>query len=155
MIRFRDTIREGLAIAGEPQQKARRLFFEKDRMDKVLDKDEQRFVQAVTEAMSPFLKNAKAGRQDIRSIPEPISTIARYYQRDLEVDDIAAELGIDDPAGLSSLVKIAPRLREYGLGPIIQGAAIKRSHWQSLDKSISPFQQTSSEMQLGTPYRSL
>ncbi len=155
MIRFRDTVREGLAIGGPAQNKARDLFYPKDRMDKLLDKDEQRFLKALSEAMAPFLQTAADYESDIKKFPEPIGTIARYYQKDLELDDVAAELGFEDPKELRTLIKGNPRLREYGLGPLLQGAAIKRSHWQTLEKSLSPFQRTASELQIGTPHRSL
>ncbi len=154
-IRFRDTVREGLAIGGQAQVKARRLFATREQMDKLLEKDEQRFVQAVNEAMSPFLETESSADGDIKSIPEPVGTTARSYQRDLELDDVAAELGFDDPTQLQLLIRSNTKLREYGLGPLLQGAAIKRSHWQTLEKPLSPFQQTASEIQVGTPYRTL
>lgn len=155
MIRFRDTVREGLAIGGDAETKARFLFYPKDQMDKLLEKDEQRFLRAVSEAMAPFLLKAADYEKDVKSFPEPIGTIARYYQKDLELDDVAAELGIEDPKELQGFIKSNSRLREYGLGPLLQGAAIKRSHWQTLERSLSPFQQTASELQIGTPHRSL
>lgn len=155
MIRFRDTIRESLAVGGEAQLKVQRLFFTKERMDKLLDKDEQRFMQAVTDAMGSFLQVGADAKKEMKSFPEPIGTIARYYQKDLEIDDVASELGFEDVKELQILIKSNQRLLQYGLGPLLQGAAIKRSHWQTLEKSLSPFQQSASEMQIGTPHRSL
>lgn len=155
MIRFKDTIREGLAVGGEARLKVQRLFFTKDRMDKLLEKDEQRFLQAVTDAMGPFLQVGADANKDIKSFPEPIGTIARYYQKDLEFDDVVSELGIEDTKEFQILIKANNKLRELGLGPLLQGASIKRSHWQTLEKSLSPFQQSAAEMQIGTPHRSL
>lgn len=155
MIRFRDTIREGLAVAGDAKLKVRDLFPPKEQMDKLLEKDEQRFLRALSEAMAPFLQVDADAKRDIKSFPEPIGTLARYYQKDLELDDVASELGFEDPKELQTLIRTNSRLLQYGLGPLLQGAAIKRSHWQTLEKSLSPFQQSASELQVGTPHRSL
>lgn len=155
MIRFKDTVREGLAISGPARLKAQRLFATRDQMNKLLDKDEQRFLQALADATGSFLKVDADANRDLKSFPEPISTIARHYQKDLELDDVAAELGIPDTRELQILIKSNPRLLQLGLGPLLQGAAIKRSHWQSLEKQLSPFQQSAFELQIGTPHRSL
>ena len=155
MIRFKDTIRDGLAVGGPARLKVQRLFYAKERMDKLLEKDEQRFLQALSDAMGSFLQVGGDANKDIKSFSEPISTIARYYQKDLEIDDVASELGIEDTKELQTLIKSNSKLRELGLGPLLQGAAIKRSHWQSLEKPLSPFQQSAFEMQVGTPHRSL
>ena len=45
MIPFKDTIREGLAVAGAARDKVERLFPEKAAMDKLLGRDEARFLQ--------------------------------------------------------------------------------------------------------------
>jgi hypothetical protein len=81
--------------------------------------------------------------------------MARYYQKDLELDDVAADLALEDPQELRTRINSNLRLREYGLGPLIQGDTIKRSVWQTLERGVSPFQKSAFEMQIGTPYRSL
>lgn len=155
MIRFQDTIREGLAVAGEARIKVQRLFSTPDDMKKLLDKDEQRFLRALDECCGTFLRAAGEKERSAGSFPEPISATARYYQKDLELEDVAAELGIADPKELQILIKSNARLRELGLAPLMQGAAIKRSNWQSLEKGLSPFQRTAFEIELGTPQQSL
>jgi serine/threonine-protein kinase len=155
MIRFKDTIRDGLAVFGDARLKVTRLFPKIDDMSRLLDKDEQRFMRSVDDAMGSFLKVGPDRARDVKSFPEPIGAIARHYQKDLELEDVAAELGIADPKELQTLIKLNPRLRELGLGPLMQGFAIKRTHWQSLERSLSPFQQTASELELGTPHRTL
>ncbi|MBV8078126.1 MAG: hypothetical protein JO284_17085, partial [Planctomycetaceae bacterium] len=56
VIPFKDTIREGLAVAGAARDKVERLFPEKAAMDKLLGRDEARFLKALDEATGPFLK---------------------------------------------------------------------------------------------------
>jgi len=154
MIRFRDTVFDGLAVFGEASLKVKRLFKPAEEMEKLLLKDEQRFLAALEEAAGPFLQTGPDKGRDIRSFPDPIGAVARYYQKDLELDDVAAELGVTDPVELRAIIRSNLRLREFGLGPLLQGAAIKRSLWQNLERSLSPFQQTAFELQLGTPHRS-
>lgn len=155
MIRFKDTIRDGLGVFGDAQLKVRRLFQKPDTMTKLLDRDEQRFLQSLTDATGPFLQVGNNQQRNVKTFPEVVGSIARFYQKDLELEDVAAELGMPDPRELQILIKGNPRLRELGLGPLVQGAAIKRSTWQSLERSISPFQQAAFELELGTPHRSL
>lgn len=154
VIRFRDTVFDGLAVFGEASLKVKRLFKPAAEMEKLLLKDEQRFLSALTECTGPFLQVGPDANREIRSFPDPIGAIARYYQKDLELDDVAAELGISEPGELRAVIRSNLRLREFGLGPLLQGAAIKRSHWQTLERSLSPFQQTAFELQIGTPHRS-
>ncbi len=155
MIRFKDTIRDGLAVFGDAQLKVKRLFQKPDTMTRLLDKDEQRFMESLTDATGTFLKTGADQQRDVKTFPESIGAIARFYQKDLELEDVAAELGMPDPKELQVLIKGNTRLRELGLGPLLQGAAIKRTAWQSLERSISPFQQAAFELELGTPHRSL
>lgn len=155
MIRFKDTIRDGLGVFGDAQLKVRRLFQKPDTMTKLLDRDEQRFLQSLTDSTGPFLQIGGNQQRDVKTFPEVVGSIARFYQKDLELEDVAAELGIPDPRELQIMIKANPRLRELGLGPLVQGAAIKRTTWQSLERSISPFQQAAFELELGTPHRSL
>lgn len=155
MIRFKDTIRGSLAVGGEAQLKVERLFPKPDDMKRLLDKDEERFIRSLDEAMGPFLKVGADKNRPIKSFPEPVGALARFFQKDLELEDVASEMGIADPRELQLFIKANPVLRELGLGPLLQGAAIKRSQWQSRDRSLSPFQRSSSEMGLGTPHKSI
>lgn len=155
MIRFKDTIRDGLAVFSDAKLKVQRLFPKTEDMNRLLDKDEQRFVRSLDEAMGPFLKVGADKDRNIKSFPEPIGAAARFFQKDLELEEVAAELGMADPKELLTLIKANARLKTLGLGPLMQGNAIKRTHWQSLERSLSPFHQTASELDLGTPHRSL
>jgi serine/threonine-protein kinase len=155
MIPFKDTIRAGLAVAGDARAKAERLFPEKEPMDKLLEKDEARFLKALDEAAGPFLKAGEDQKKPIKEFPEPIGAVARAYMKDLGPEEVAAELGFGDPKDLAAAIKANPRLRQLGLGPLLQGAAIKRTEWDSLDgRFISTFQDAAHELDLGTPFRS-
>jgi hypothetical protein len=70
--------------------------------------------------------------------------------KDLNLEDVACELGLEDPAKLQGIIASNGRLRELGLGPLVQGAAVKRDLWDSLEGN-SLFQRTALELELGTP----
>jgi len=153
MRRFEDTIRAGLAVEGNARLKVDRLFPEKDRMDKLLDQDEKRFLDAVAKAMGPFLNPADPSNVDPKNYEEPVSVVARGYQKDVSIEEAAAELGLDDPEKLKLLIDNNSRLRALGLGPLAAGASIKREAWSSTAKTLSVMQQAASELDIAVPHR--
>src|SRR5690606_29107307 len=54
------------------------------------------FMRANEAAVGAFLKVAEDAQRPIEQFPEPISAIARRYERDLTLEMVAAELGIQD-----------------------------------------------------------
>jgi serine/threonine-protein kinase len=77
----------------------------------------------------------------------PIALLARRYQRDLKLDDMACELGLRDTK------LIQERLRDPRFAPVLSGASLKRETWTSGgDRTRTLFQETASALGLGTPY---
>jgi hypothetical protein len=153
MIRFKDTIRNGLAVAGEAHKKVQDLYPSQGEMDKLLKKDEEQFLRALEEATGAFLKVGDDQQKGIREFPEPVGAIARLYLKDLDPEGVALELGIADPKELQTLIKANARLRQLGLGPLMQAATIKRETWEAATKVQSLFHEVARELELGTPYR--
>ena len=154
MRRFKDTVRTGMAVAGEARARAEDLYREQAAMDSLLDKDQARFLKAVEEATGAFLKVGEDADKPIRDFPEPIAAVARSYLKDLGPEAVAADLGLKGPDELTSLVRSNVALRRLGLGPLIEGGMIKRSQWDSLSgRLISTFQDAARELDLGTPFR--
>ncbi len=151
VIRFEDKIREGSAVAGQARIKVEDLFRTRVEMDRMLDKDEDRFLRALEEATGAFLKTGEDRNKKIRDFPEPVGAIARLYVKDLSLEEVALELGIDDPKKLKSLIEVNPMLRRLGLGSLLNGGAIKRDLWSSLEFTTSLFQNVAKELGLGTP----
>ncbi|MCI0455624.1 MAG: hypothetical protein L0Z62_01425 [Gemmataceae bacterium] len=153
MIReFTDTVRTGAGVAGSARDKVRELYVLPEEMNQLLQKDEDRFVRALDGAVAPFLKGD--GSRDIRSLPEPISAIARWYLlQELGALEAAHELGEPDPKRLQAALEHNPQLQRLGLGPLTQGATIKRETWESLKGFISPFQEVARALKRGTPKR--
>ncbi len=116
------------------------------------DRDGRRFAQSLEEVTGRFLRVGEDRDKDLRDFPEPVVAVTQLYDRDLGPEEVACELGLDDPARLQALVRDNPRLRELGLGPLTQGGAVKRETWSSKEFAASPFQNAARELGLGTPY---
>ncbi|MEO2030597.1 MAG: hypothetical protein ABGZ35_00785 [Planctomycetaceae bacterium] len=69
-------------------------------------------------------------------------------QKDLEIEELAAELGYEDASALAALIRSNSRLRELGLAPLADGASIKRSIWASTEESL--FHSMTVELEIGT-----
>jgi hypothetical protein len=151
MIRdFKDTVRASRGVFGAAQEKVERLYPEPAEMEKLLAKDEDRFLKALGEAIGPFVK---AG--DVARAPEPVYVVAvKYLKEDVGLEKAACELGIKDPAELRSAIRFNDELRKLGLGPFAEGDTIKRETWEALpDRLPSQFQQAALALNLGTPFR--
>jgi serine/threonine protein kinase len=154
MKRFTDTVRDGLGVAGSAGEKAERLFRKQDELNDLLTRDERRFLKAVEEATGPFLKVGEDAANPIRDFPDPVGTLAVSYQKALGAAEVAADLGLADPKDLLGAIRANANLRRLGLAPLLNGATIKRSDWDSLDgRILSTFHEAARELELGTPYR--
>lgn len=152
---FRDEIRAGNGLAGESRAKVERLYPEPAEMERLLGEDENRFLTALEKATGAFLKVGPDRDKAIREFPEPIGAVARRYVKDLALEDVAAELGLEDPAELAGAIKGNPELRRQSLGPLLDGGSIKRSAWESLKFFNAPYQDAALQLERGTPYHEL
>jgi serine/threonine-protein kinase len=152
MIRFEDKLRAGSAVAGAALLKVQDLYRGKEDMNSHLAKDESRFLQALEAATGSFLKIDDDKNKAINEFPEPIGAIARLYVKDLNLEEVALELGLSDPKQLRASIQANGKLRELGLGPLLlEGGAIKRELWSSQTFTTSLFQNAARELALGTP----
>jgi serine/threonine-protein kinase len=148
-----DTVREGSGVGGEALAKVRQLYPRQEVMNRLLQEDEDRFLAALAQTLRPYLDPAERGR-DVREIPEPVSAIARWYLvQELGPEEVARELGLRDPRKVQAALEFNNDLRQLGLGPLAQGAAIKREAWESLAGFTSPFQEAARQLRRGTPFR--
>jgi serine/threonine protein kinase len=153
IIRFQDTLRDGQAVAGEARDKVELLTPKPEIMDDVLSKDEDQYVRSLEEAAAGFLRMGEDRDKNIRQFPEPVGAIARLYLKDLGPEEVACELGLPDVQSLQGAIRGNPKLRELGLGPIMQNAKIKREAWETLRGFNSPMQESARELEQGTPFR--
>jgi Planctomycete cytochrome C len=151
---FKDDLRVGAELGGKARETLDLFTPQQKDMDRILRQDETQFVKAVEEAAGPFLKVGEDKDKPIRAFPEPISTVAKLYQKDLGPEEMVAELGLKDVDELKRLVQDNLQLRKLGLGVFLGSGAVKRTEWDSLkDRTLSTFHQAAVELGRGTPYR--
>lgn len=151
---FKDTVRDGHALAGEPRDKVRELYPEAGALAKLMEGDEDRFLRALDRATGLYLKVGADQNKEIGDFPEVIGPLARLYLlREVGPEEAAFELGLQDVKMLQTAIRANPRLRALGLLPLVQGNTIKRDVWESLEALVSPFQETARALELGTPVR--
>jgi len=154
IIPFKDVIRAGAVFENEVRIKIEQLFPAQAVIDGFIRQDGDKFVSALSNAIGPFLKTAGERAKDLRDFTEPVSALARLYQKDLRLDDIARELGIEDTKALRDRLQGNSELRRLILVPTDAGATIKRQLWDSGGEELSLFQRVALELDLGTPHRS-
>ena len=141
------------------------LFATNDEMNALLDEDSQRFARAMEQATGSFLKLAADASKSVLEFPEPVGPLARSYQADIDLEQVACELSFDRRTDLQSRIRDSKRLRDLGLGTLAEGDVIKRSVWEkavsnpassSANNGWNParaslFQVVADELGLGTP----
>ena len=151
MLPFEGTVRSGAGVFGEAKRKVEQLYPENERMQKMVAADKAQFMRALAKTIGPFVQVNEEADRDIEQFPEPVGAIARFYQRDLDIHTVAAELGIEDVEGLRKMIQLNDQLKQIGMGPLGESGKIKRSDWESREAFISPMQETMRILKLGTP----
>ena len=152
MIHFKDQVRVGQILGGEPRDFVRRVYAEDKPMDTLVTRDEERFLTALDQAIGKLLKIGPDAGTDIKDFPEPISAIGRWYlTQELTSTEAARELGLEDSKQLEGAIAANPRLQELGLFPLTRGNTIKREVWEHTEFLISPAQEAFFQLKLGTP----
>lgn len=144
MIPFEDTIRRQYEDrTGGIADKVLRLFPQKGEMDKLIDQDRQRFLAALDQAIGPFLRTGAGDDRPVTDFPEPITLVAKVYDRPVSLDDVARELGLPkdvadaETAGikatagdLATVIKFSESLRRRELLPLTVGEPLTRTQWE-------------------------
>jgi mono/diheme cytochrome c family protein len=154
MIPLKDQIREGHILGGAARDLVSRLYPEATEMNRLVQKDKQRFLIALEESIGPFVQTGEEAKESIEDFPEPISAIARWYLlQEMTLEEAARELGLKEAKVLQGAIEANPRLQELGLYPLAKGNAIKREVWENTAFAFSPFQEAARELKLGLPQR--
>jgi hypothetical protein len=151
---FTDDLRVGAELGGNARDTLALLVPKQKDLNAILTQDGAQYLTALEEATGTFLKIEEDKGKPIRAFPEPISSVAKLYQKDLGPDEMVAELGLKDVDELKRLVQDNIRLRKLGLGVFLGNGAVKRTEWDSLkSRTLSTFHQAAVELGRGTPYR--
>jgi len=155
MIPFPDRLLGGTraAVGGDARDKLDRFTTTQAEWDKILARDQARFLKALEEATSVFLQVGADKAKPVRDFAEPVAALSRLYQKDLDIGAVAVELTTDAKT-LRTLIQAGAGLQRLGLGVVVEGGTIKRAEWDSLKEStLSTFHKASLELRRGTPYR--
>ena len=149
---FRDEIRAHPAVFDQAKRKVDQLYALPDEMDKLLARDEERFLRALDASIGDFLRSGDLAKSDVRElvrrINEPIGEVARLYVKDLTPEAVAGELGLPNVEALKGAIQGNPKLKELGLGPLLDAHALKRELWED-DPELSLFHRVATEFGKG------
>ena len=149
---FEDSVRGAFLGSAEARSKVEELYPEPDEMNKLILRDTRRFVAALEEAIGPFIREGTDDTRPIEIFTEPVTAIARFYDKDISAEEAARELGQDDGAQFALTIQNNRALLNAGLGPLARGDRIPRAMWDAKDESgVSLFQQTAQALGLATP----
>ncbi|MCA8990108.1 MAG: hypothetical protein KDA78_20845, partial [Planctomycetaceae bacterium] len=146
---FHDDIRQGNSLTGSDLRKVHALFPTNEKFNEIIDADAQRFLQALRAATSPFLTE----NDDIVK-REPVGAIARQYTGELNLTEIAAELGISDQNRIQLLFN-ERAFAQFGLRIVAQDGVLKREVWHKVNaqQRYSIYQLVSEQLGAGVPVR--
>ena len=156
LIDYEDSVRAAKVMQGSPLTKLVSIYAEKPDLERVLYADRKNFLNALEQAMSPFLVEGEDYGEDvpikkIEDLPEPISTVSRWYDKDIGAAEVAAELNLQSADFFKAAVATNDKLRQLGIGPLGDGARVPRGMWDTQDESSSSvFQRVFVALGLGT-----
>lgn len=123
---FKDEIREGTGLAGDLKNKIYKLYPTPHKMQELVKKDETMFLTALKETISRY------PTKDDPTSPkyEPIHNVALRYNKDMNLEDVAHELGCTDIGVFKGRIQGSRKLREEGLGTLLKDGVIQRKEWE-------------------------
>jgi hypothetical protein len=132
---FEDQIRKHPAVFADARIKMERLYPTIEEMNLLLEKDNKRFLDALSLAIGPFLLVSDGAETAARELIEPVGKVAQLYNQDLTPESVAAELDMPDVAKIQAKLGEA-KFQELGLGPLLDARAVKRELWESSGQSL-------------------
>lgn len=136
------------ALQGTARDLVNRLYPGDTALAFWVQSDRRKFQGAVERAFAPLL----GAGQSAATLPEPVSTVARRFQQDLDLDAAASELGVGSQMLLEA-IRNDSNLERQGLGPLTQDSRIKRETWEGLSGLQTTFQVVALRLNVGTPVR--
>lgn len=149
VVRFVDGVSE--KVEKKARDKVQELYKTEAEMNKLLDKDEKRFLTALDLATGQFLRTETTAEKPIEDFEEVVSSVSVRYYRNLTPTEATLELPFatlpDDDLG--KLARFSRPLANLGLGP----DQLLRDKWHSIEDGESVFQKAANELELGVPFR--
>jgi hypothetical protein len=159
IIPFKDALRQSfVGRPGEVAAKVLQLFPEQQVLDKVVQQDQQRFLAALDQAIGPFLRSSDADKRDVRDFPEPITAVSKRYGHPVNLERVAAELGLPptdqeiietgiraSAAEFKTAIRVSEALRKIELGALASDESLTREQWEKV------YQRAARELGIGIP----
>ena len=152
-------IRDSVAVFGNVRASVEQRQPKWKQVKLRLDRDRNRFLGSLAQAMDPFLKPLNPDVR-VKDVAEPVRLVVLAYQADLSLDDAARELEID-PQSLRIIIQRTAVLKEQGLLPLTAGIpprdgvgrsnVIPRSTWDFREPDGSAFQRAALQLDIGVP----
>ncbi len=138
---FKDSVRAAIEQDGNPpynKAQALRLYPEQSVLDELLQKDTERFQQALEKIGGPFADDASRQRFFKQHENEPVQRLHELFQAPLNASDAAAAVGLETEAFLTQ-IREKQSLKNLGLQTLIDvNGTVKRDAWTSnFDNVIS------------------
>ncbi len=134
MKKFEDSVRAAIEQDENPpynKEQALRLYPEQSVLDELLQKDTQRFQQALEKIGGPFTDDASRQRFFKRHENEPVQRFHEAFQAPLDASHAAAVVGLETAEFLTQ-IREKQRLKNLGLQTLtIVNGTVKRDAWTS------------------------
>jgi len=154
MLSLKDTIRDGSAMFGDAEKQVKLLYPVQSKIDQLLARDEQRFLNALEKCVGPFLREGDDKDKPLKEFAEPIGEVARWHRLVyIDLKTLACELNVENPQDI--LTKVGEkRLKQLGLEALLKvNGVISRPEWEAID-GVSLMQELARELRY-TPFRPL
>ena len=134
MKKFEDSVRAAIEQDQNPpynKEQALRLYPEQSVLDELLEKDTQRFQQALEKIGGPFADDASRQQFFKRHENEPVQRFHEAFQAPLDASHAAAAVGLETEAFLTQ-IREKQSLKNLGLQTLIDvNGTVKRDAWTS------------------------
>lgn len=149
---FRDELRDADVLGGMTREHLLKTYPEHETQQQSSRQDQQLFMRSLAKVVGPYLLTGEDARKDLSQFPEPIGKVAKLYLEDLTLQEMAYELGFQNPVDLAVKIEANRRLLTFGLGTMIQKppGTLKRDKWQARD-GTSLIQDVAQELGIGLP----
>lgn len=151
LLDYRDMVSGSQSLTSDARTKVDALYARPDRLKEILSSDRERYLVALKRAIGPYLQVREAADKSITEFPEPISTVAKWYDQDMSLSDVAAELGFENAKELGPTIQFNQKLKDLGLAPLSSESTIPRRMWDTQEESpASIFQRTAVALGVGS-----
>ena len=134
MKKFKDSVRAAIEQDENPpynKEQALRLYPEQSKLDELLEKDTQRFQQALEKIGGPFADDASRQQFFKRHENEPVQRFHEAFQAPLDASHAAAAVGLETAEFLTQ-IREKQSLKNLGLQTLtVVNGTVKRDAWTS------------------------